>query len=280
MLSSLTVTGLQQLLDIANENITDHGLLFNPDKTVCMIYGNNPFTEQPRWHMNNTSLKLENSMKYLGTTFGDSGGKSHINNRIKAATRASFGLLSAGVEGPNVNPSVALDIYQTVVSSVLQFGCNSIYINKINMKKLDQQQSMLIKRHLGLMKNCRTSVLLKAIRDAPLSYQVNISNLDLLKKCILNTSLSQSFYCYLLTVNNSNHGHNLVDRCKRIADTYGFHLEEYIFCDNVVSSVKRNILQPYRCAHGTDGLVESIRSLLDNNNDENRNFLNLLLKTF
>ena len=114
LLSSLTVTGQQQLLDIANEYITDHGLLFNPDKTVCMIYGNNPFTEQPRWHMNNTSLKQENSMKYLGTTFGDSGGKSHINNRIKAATRASFGLLSAGVERPNVIPSVAIDIYQTV----------------------------------------------------------------------------------------------------------------------------------------------------------------------
>ena len=155
-------TGLQQLLDIANEYITDHGLLFNPDKTVCMIYGNNPFTEQPRWHINNISLKLENSMKYLGTTFGDSGGKSHINNRIKAATRASLGLLSAGVERPNVDPSVAIDIYQTSVSSVLQFGCNIIYINKINMKKLDQQQRMLIKRHLGLKKYCRTSVLQKA----------------------------------------------------------------------------------------------------------------------
>ena len=186
-----------------------------------------------------------------------------------------LGRISAGVEGPNVDPSVAIDIYQTGVSSVLQFGCNSICINKINMNKLDQQQSMLIKSHLGLKKYCRTSVLLKAIRVAPLSYQVTISNLDLLKKCILNTSLSQSFYCYLLTVNNSNHGHNL-----RIADTYGFHLEEYIFCDNVVSSVKRNTLQPYRCAHGTDGLVDSIRSLPDNYSDENRNFLNLLLKTF
>ena len=122
-------------------------------------------------------------MKYLGTTFGDSGGKSHINNRSTAVTRASFGLLSAGVEGPNVDPSVVIDIYQTGVSSVLQFGCNY------------------------------------------------------LKKCILNTSLSQSFFCYLLTVNNFNHGYTLVDRCKRIADNYGFHLEEYIFCDKVVSSI-------------------------------------------
>ena len=43
---------------------------------------------------------------------------------------------------------------------------------------------------------------------------------------------------------------------------------------------KRNILQPYRCAHGTEGLVDGIRSLVDNYSDENRNFLNLLLKTF
>ena len=173
-------------------------------------------------------------------------GKSHINTRIKAATRASFGLLSAGVEGPNVNPSVArpIDIYQTGVSSVLQFGCNSIYINKINMKKLDQQQSMLIKRHLGLKKYCRrpTSVLMKAIRVAPLSYQVTISNLDLLKKCILNTSLSQLFYCYLLTVSNSNHGHSLVDRCKRIADTYGFHLSLYVTFTRLYFNLSTNVL--------------------------------------
>ena len=44
--------------------------------------------------------------------------------------------------------------------------------------------------------------------------------------------------------------------------------------------VLKERLKPYSCAHGVDGLVGSIRSLLGNYRDENRNVLNLLLKFF
>ena len=39
MLTSLTVTGLQKMIDLANRYITDHGLKCNPDKTECAIFG-------------------------------------------------------------------------------------------------------------------------------------------------------------------------------------------------------------------------------------------------
>ena len=47
LLSSLTVTGLQRLIDIARNYVSDHGLQFNPEKTSCIVLGNNPFTTQP-----------------------------------------------------------------------------------------------------------------------------------------------------------------------------------------------------------------------------------------
>ena len=39
MLTSLTVTGLQKIIDLANRYITDHVLKFNHNKTECAIFG-------------------------------------------------------------------------------------------------------------------------------------------------------------------------------------------------------------------------------------------------
>jgi hypothetical protein len=39
LLASLTVTRLQRLIDVAQRYISDHGLLFNPSKTICSVFG-------------------------------------------------------------------------------------------------------------------------------------------------------------------------------------------------------------------------------------------------
>ena len=39
ILTSLSVTGLQELIDTANSYITEHGLKFNPTKTICTTLG-------------------------------------------------------------------------------------------------------------------------------------------------------------------------------------------------------------------------------------------------
>ena len=51
LLSSTTVTGLQRLINCAVSYISNHGIRFNPDKTKCMIFGNNPFTDNPKWNI-------------------------------------------------------------------------------------------------------------------------------------------------------------------------------------------------------------------------------------
>ena len=39
LLTSLTATGLQTMINVAHKYITDHGLRFNPSKTECTIFG-------------------------------------------------------------------------------------------------------------------------------------------------------------------------------------------------------------------------------------------------
>ena len=139
---------MQKLLDIASEYIDNHGLKFNPGKTSCVIFEKNLFSASPVCKLDDTVLKIESSMKYLGTSLGDLSGSLHKETRIKAATRAFYGVQRAGIASPNVNSDIVMDIHKSCVNSVLHFGCCNIYINKINTQILDRYQGRLIKKLL------------------------------------------------------------------------------------------------------------------------------------
>ena len=47
VLTSLSVTGLQDLINSAKSFIVSHGLNFNPSKTVCTTFGNTVFERTP-----------------------------------------------------------------------------------------------------------------------------------------------------------------------------------------------------------------------------------------
>ena len=47
MLASLTFSGLQHLIVVANKYITEHGLRFNPSKPECTIFGNYTLDPHP-----------------------------------------------------------------------------------------------------------------------------------------------------------------------------------------------------------------------------------------
>ena len=117
LLCSTSVSGLQELIDISTHHIQECGMQFNPLRTVCLIRGQNPFTTTPIWTINNTVLKIEGNLLYLG----DSNGYSHSVARTRASTKAFYGLQGAGISFPGVNPKVACNLYEVAVRSVIQF---------------------------------------------------------------------------------------------------------------------------------------------------------------
>ena len=56
MLASLSVTGLQNMIEVANRYITNHGLRFNPQKTNCIIFGQCTLTPHPYWSLSGVRL--------------------------------------------------------------------------------------------------------------------------------------------------------------------------------------------------------------------------------
>ena len=150
LLSSTTVTGLQQLIDTAVSYVTDHGLWFNRDKTKCLLFGANPFDSIPNWKMNNTSLSVESNLTYLGAEIGSNSGKIHIEKRIRCAQRAFYTLQGSGLKFRGVLPETAMSIFKTVIHSTLSYGCTAIYLNKKCINEMHKLQGKLIKTVLDL----------------------------------------------------------------------------------------------------------------------------------
>ena len=85
------------MLDSSVQYVSDHGLRFNPSKTVGMVKGNNPLVSLPKLFLNNVELRLDKTINYLGATLGNNCSSDHVRNRISACRRAFFSLQSAGL---------------------------------------------------------------------------------------------------------------------------------------------------------------------------------------
>ena len=70
------------------------------------------------------------------------------------------------------------------------------------MNKLDKLQSKLIKQCFGLGSYCHTTPLLKTINLLPVSLNIKLDSLDLLRNCVLSDSITRDFYSNLLHLNN------------------------------------------------------------------------------
>ena len=133
LVCSTTVTGVQYLINTATEYVQKHGLNFNSNKTSCMIMGGNPFTSLPQCNIDFQPLQIVKNRRYLGTHFLDLSGTAHCSNRNAANTRTFYSLMRAGMKYPKLDSNIVVNIFQSTVQSVSQFGCHSIFVSKRNM---------------------------------------------------------------------------------------------------------------------------------------------------
>ena len=95
ILTSLSVIGLQKLIDKARKYITNHGINFNPSKT---------------WNLDGKPLGEQKTVTYLGTSLSENT-NDHVNARVQSGRRAFYGLQSVGLCTNGVTPdATALNI--------------------------------------------------------------------------------------------------------------------------------------------------------------------------
>ena len=96
LLTSTSLTGLQRMIDKANEYIVSHGLCFNPSKTECMTFGK-PLLDKPTpWTLNDSELNIVSKMKYLEVVLPNDS-CSHAEERLKSCRQSFYSLQGSGL---------------------------------------------------------------------------------------------------------------------------------------------------------------------------------------
>ena len=129
LLASLTVTVLQNMINLADQYISDHGLRFNPLKTECVSVGQNHFVSNPVWSLNGVASANSASYKYQGVTLANKP-SVHVNDRIAACRRAYYAMQGAEFYNVTTNCNMLGYIWQSAIRPVLLYGSSSVYINK------------------------------------------------------------------------------------------------------------------------------------------------------
>ena len=232
-----------------------------------MISGLNPFNVVPNWTIDNVTLQVVPSIKYLGTILNRN---QHIENRKQAAQKAFYSLQAAGLKYEG-------KIYKTAVQTVMSYGCSSVHLTQSNLKELDTLQGKHLKTIMGLSYSCSTSPLLEGLNMIPISTMVKFGALGLFKSCLQSNSLARHFYVQMLKrqyyVNLSK---TLLGCVSAFLKNHNVKVCGYLLGSNHTLSVLKRV----RCVtpQNENGLIDSVRTLICNYNDKNRYMLKQLLK--
>ena len=280
LLTSLTVSGLQNLINIANMYIVDHGLRFNPSKTECSIFGPCYFDPHPQWKLNDTILSENDHVKYLGVILSHTKGNKHVEYRINSCRKAYYALQGIGLGNNTCNADTVSYIWSTAIRPVLTYGLQCISLSKQALQNLEKTQAKLLKTSLGLHKFCKNTPVLNAIKVNKIETSLDIGYLELVRSMFKSQSRAKPFYNHILNMHvcgKLKTHDDLVHRAHNSCNKYGISFIKYILDDNYALHSKKQIKQ---CFPTNDGYTDSVRQLLLSADPYDKMVLNMLLMPF
>jgi len=239
LLACTTSTGLQALINTSVQSIRAEGLDFNPKKTVCSIYGMNPLISEPKWHIDDVSLQVNDSITYLGAVLGRNASTSHAHVRIRKAQQSFYGLQPVGLHPNGIDPFSSAYLHKTVLIPTLTYGCSAVYLSKGEMHQIYSCQGKLLKANLGIHKCSKTSPLLASLGTTSTDNIIAKETVSLLRKCIYTNCATKHFYLHLLNRSNDKAlSRTLVGRAYDILkDNFNNVLFNSVHCDNFKTSI-------------------------------------------
>ena len=282
LVASLTASGLQDLINVANEYIANHGLRFNPNKTECTVFGVSHLVPHPRWILNDVPLSECDTVKYLGVNLSYTKPNTHVDNRIKSCRNAYYALQGVGLCNKGMSADASAYLWNTALRPILTYGIQCVDISKKALLALEKMQTKLIKSAVGVHKFCRNTPLLNALGIRKIETSLDISCLELLRTVFKVKSRATQFYKHLMNVyicdnKTSSRCSSLIARAHVVCKKHDISFVKYIV-DDKYSNIQH--LRLKRCFSVNDGLSDTVRQLLLSFNPYDRTVLNMMLIPF
>ena len=167
-------------------------------------------------------------------------------------------------------------MFHATCKSILLYDSECLALSSKHKNELNKIQAKLIKCIVGLGPKYRTSPLFKALNLHKISMYIDLNTLSLYHNIMRTHSAARNFNLLMLET-KCNCPNLLVNRVKRLCKTYNFDFINIMTSASYVRHCKENITN---VKAESDGLVDSVRLLLQNRNMVNTSMLRLLLKAF
>lgn len=167
-LFSLTVSGLQSMIDLCVQYAKTWRFNFGIKKSKCMTVGPKRLTNEPKWFLDDNHMENTDVLEILGVNFDDKcNGVSQVKARGIKCRRAYYNMSSIGMYYPGLTSETKSYLWKAVCLPSLIYGAEAIHLNEQAIKHLDSIQGGLIKQCLGISKSSHHSHLCTALRVAP-----------------------------------------------------------------------------------------------------------------
>jgi hypothetical protein len=134
VLLSESSTGLQESINKTVNHCLDQGLEVNISKTKVM-HINNRSTISNNFYIKEEQIENVNNYKYLGISFDSKGNLNQARSQLYgSAVRAMYKLKSC-IGKTQLNVKTALNLFDSLISPILLYGCEVTNTFKINQNK-------------------------------------------------------------------------------------------------------------------------------------------------
>lgn len=188
--------GLHKQLGTIEKYGSEHGIVFNPEKTELIIFNQKLKRERDErrrdeWQGNlslgGIIIKQVNSIRYLGSYLSDNiRNKIHIDKKRSATYLALARLRDLGFDSTHTNCDVKGSLYKIYLRPILYYGIENCLLNNSELKTLKSIEGNTIKNLLLINKRCFTTEIMRSLDIELTEEWIEISKLKFYQRIQTN----------------------------------------------------------------------------------------------
>ena len=147
-----TADGLQKMLDALLTYTKKWNLTVNIDKTKILVFKNGKkLTGHVNWTYDGKNIEVVDQFNYLGMLFNYNGKFTQTQRHVAEQGRKALFAISSTLKNFNCNLETKCTIFDTYVSSILNYGCEIWGFHKA--PDIEKLHLSFLKRTLGVKKS-------------------------------------------------------------------------------------------------------------------------------
>jgi hypothetical protein len=272
---------LQEMLNIVERYSKKWEIKINANKTQFIKLGSYDRESRVPLQLDKQRIERVQKFKYLGVWIdGDIKAAEHIEEKVVSTVSAFNSMRKIGITNFSTSSSLKSFIYKVYCRPILYYGVENLRLLKGDTKKIQSTEATLIKYALNLSKTSRTNKLILAMNLEPAIERIERIKLNFFMR-IMKNEATASIMESIIDEYKLNGDRRLIKNSllgfliESVGESVLVKEERVALIKSRLNELKESRKVAMRC-----GVVESIRTCLENRDEINDKMLKLLVQSF